>query len=110
MVHSFPTRRSSDLPSGEERVACHTKVWAAGVQASPLGAMLAAATGAQTDRAGRVEVLPDCTLPGHPEVFVIGDLMSLNKLPGVAEVAMQSGMHAARTIKRRLRGDTESKP
>src|SRR5436190_10857840 len=82
-------------PSGEERVACHTKVWSAGVQASPLGAILAAACGAQTDRAGRVEVLPDCTLPGHPEVFVIGDMMSLNDLPGVAEVAMQSGIHAA---------------
>ena len=51
---------------------------------------------------------PDCTLPGHPEVFVIGDLMALDELPGVAEVAMQSGMHAAQTIKRRLRGDAES--
>jgi NADH dehydrogenase len=97
-------------PNGEERVACHTKVWAAGVQASPLGKMLAEATGAQTDRAGHVEVLADCTLPGHPEVFVVGDMMSLNKLPGVAEVAMQSGIHAARTIKRRLKGDTSAKP
>jgi NADH dehydrogenase FAD-containing subunit len=52
-----------------------------------------------------VAVLADCTLPGHPEVFVIGDLMSLNHLPGVAEVAMQSGRHAAHTIVRRLRGD-----
>ena len=92
-------------PDGEEHVACHTKVWSAGVQASPLGAMLAEATGAGTDRAGHVEVLPDCTLPGHPEVFVVGDMMSLNGLPGVAEVAMQSGIHAARTIKRRLQGD-----
>jgi NADH:ubiquinone reductase (H+-translocating) len=96
--------------NGEERISCHTKVWAAGVQASPLGAMLAAATGAGTDRAGHVEVLPDCTLPGHPEVFVVGDLMSLNKLPGVAEVAMQSGIHAARTIKRRLDGDSSARP
>jgi NADH dehydrogenase len=110
VTHVAPEAIVVDGPDGEERVACHTKVWAAGVQASPLGAMLAAATGAQTDRAGRVEVLPDCTLPGRPEVFVVGDLMSLNKLPGVAEVAMQSGMHAARTIKRRLRGDTASKP
>jgi len=92
-------------PDGEEHVACHTKVWAAGVQASPLGAMLAQATGAGTDRAGHVEVLPDCTLPGHSEVFVVGDLMALNELPGVAEVAMQSGVHAARTIRRRLSGD-----
>ncbi|HME02462.1 MAG TPA: NAD(P)/FAD-dependent oxidoreductase [Solirubrobacteraceae bacterium] len=97
-------------PNGEERVPCHTKVWSAGVQASPLGAMLAAATGAGTDRAGHVEVLPDCTLPDHPEVFVVGDMMSLNGLPGVAEVAMQSGIHAARTIKRRLQGDSSAKP
>ncbi|MGO9488656.1 MAG: NAD(P)/FAD-dependent oxidoreductase [Solirubrobacteraceae bacterium] len=95
---------------GEERVPCHTKVWSAGVQASPLGAMLADATGAGSDRAGHVEVLPDCTLPGHPEVFVIGDLMALNDLPGVAEVAMQSGIHASRTIKRRLEGDATAKP
>jgi NADH dehydrogenase len=53
-----------------------------------------------------VSVLPDCTLPGHPEVFVVGDLMRLNHLPGVAEVAMQSGTQAARTVARRLRGDT----
>jgi NADH:ubiquinone reductase (H+-translocating) len=97
-------------PNGEERVACHTKVWSAGVQASPLGAMLAEASGAATDRAGHVEVLPDCTLPGHPDVFVVGDMMSLNGLPGVAEVAMQSGIHAARTIKRRIGGDSSAKP
>ncbi len=95
---------------GEERIACHTKVWSAGVQASPLAGMLAAATGAGTDRAGHIEVLPDCTLPGHPEVFVVGDMMSLNGLPGVAEVAMQSGIHAARTIKHRVEGQTTSKP
>jgi NADH:ubiquinone reductase (H+-translocating) len=97
-------------PDGEERVACHTKVWSAGVQASPLGAMLAESSGAETDRAGHVKVLPDCTLPGHPEVFVVGDLMALNRLPGVAEVAMQSGIHAARTIRRRLRGNADAKP
>ena len=56
------------------------------------------------DRAGRIEVLDDCTLPGHPEVFAVGDMMALNGLPGVAEVAMQSGIHAANTIKRRLHG------
>ena len=97
-------------PGGEERIACHTRVWAAGVQASPLAALLAEATGAGTDRAGHIEVLPDCTLPGHPEVFAVGDMMSLNGLPGVAEVAMQSGIHAARTIKRRLGGDATAKP
>jgi NADH:quinone reductase (non-electrogenic) len=96
-------------PDGEERYRTRTKVWAAGVQASPLGAMVADASGAKTDRAGRVLVLPDCTLPGHPEVFVIGDLMALDHLPGVAEVAMQSGIHAATTIKRRLRADASAK-
>jgi NADH:ubiquinone reductase (H+-translocating) len=115
-MHSRVTDVKADAiivegPDGEERVACHTKVWSAGVQASPLGALLAEASGAGTDRAGHVEVLPDCTLPGHPEVFVVGDLMSLNGLPGVAEVAMQSGIHAARTIKRRVEGhDEEAKP
>ena len=99
------------VKSGDEerRIPARTKVWAAGVQASPLARMLGEATGAEVDRAGRVSVLPDCTLPGHPEVFAIGDLMSLNKLPGVAEVAMQQGLHASSTIKRRLDGK-EPKP
>ena len=92
-----------------ERVAARTKVWAAGVQASPLAKMLADATGADCDRAGRVAVQPDCSLPGHPEVFAIGDMAGLNNLPGVAEVAMQQGIHASRTIERRLRGE-ESTP
>jgi NADH:ubiquinone reductase (H+-translocating) len=114
-MHSRVTDVTADgivvqRPEGEERVACRTKVWAAGVQASPLAAVLAEATGAKTDRAGHVQVEPDCTLPGRPEVFVVGDMMALDRLPGVAEVAMQSGMHAARTIKRRLGGDTQAKP
>jgi NADH dehydrogenase len=87
------------------RYEARTIVWTAGVAASPLGRLLGAASDAKTDRAGRVEVLPDCTLPGRPEVFVIGDMMSLDKLPGVAEVAMQSGLHAARTIRHRLKGE-----
>jgi NADH dehydrogenase len=91
------------------RIAAGTKVWAAGVEASPLGGMLAASTGVELDRAGRVKVEPDCTVPGHPEIFVVGDLMSMG-LPGVAEVAMQSGAHAADTIERRLSGDTQRRP
>jgi NADH dehydrogenase len=87
-----------------ERIEARTKIWAAGVQASPLGELLAERAGASLDRAGRVEVQPDLTLPGHPELFVVGDLMALDRLPGVAEVAIQSGRHAARTIARRLRG------
>ena len=89
----------------QERLLARTKIWAAGVQASPLAGLLAQASGASCDRAGRIAVLDDCTLPGHPEVFVIGDMMALDDLPGVAEVAMQSGIHAANTIKRRLRGE-----
>ena len=88
-----------------ERFASRTKVWAAGMTASPLGRMLAGAGGAETDRMGRVKVAPDCSLPGHPEVFVVGDLMALDDLPGMAEVAMQSGRHAAETIVRRNKGD-----
>ena len=86
------------------RVDCGTVIWAAGVQASPLAGLLAEATGAETDRAGRIAVLPDLSLPGHPEVFAIGDMATLDNLPGVCEVAMQGGLHAANTIKRRLKG------
>jgi NADH:ubiquinone reductase (H+-translocating) len=92
------------------RIAAGTKVWAAGTSASPLGQQLAAATGASLDRAGRVQVAPDCSVPGYPEIFVVGDLMALDDLPALAEVAMQSGAHAARTIARRVHGDTATKP
>lgn len=81
-----------------ERIEAACKVWAAGVQASPLGAMLAEQSGAELDRAGRVKVRPDLTLPGHPEVFVLGDMVALDKLPGVAQVAIQSGRYAAGRI------------
>ncbi len=91
------------------RYECGTVIWAAGVQASPLAGLLAGATGAATDRAGRIAVLPDLSLPGHPEVVAIGDMASLDNLPGVCEVAMQGGLHAANTIKRRLKG-AESVP
>jgi NADH dehydrogenase len=91
-------------------IAARTKVWAAGVDASPLGRLVAEAAGADTDKAGRVKIQPDCSLPAHPEIFVIGDLMTHGELPGVAEVAMQQGRHAAKTIQRRLSGDTEVRP
>jgi NADH:ubiquinone reductase (H+-translocating) len=91
---------------GTSRVEARTVIWAAGVQASPLARLLADASGAQTDRAGRIEVLPDLTLPDHPEVFAIGDMASVNNLPGVAEVAMQGGLHAANTVLRRLKGES----
>ena len=90
--------------AGLEKVRARTKIWAAGVQASPLARMLAEATGAETDRAGRIAVLPDCTLPGHPDVFAIGDMVSLNKLPGVAQPAIQEGQYVGRVIRARLDG------
>ena len=83
---------------GDERIPAHNVFWAAGVAASPLGAAL----GAKLDRAGRVRVEADCTIAGRPEVFVIGDLAHVEQdgrmLPGVCQVAMQMGTHAARCI------------
>ena len=95
---------------GERRIPARTKIWAAGVQASPLAGMLAEATGAGTDRAGRVAVRPDCSLPGHPEVFAIGDMVSLNDLPGVAQPAIQEGTYVGRLIRARLAGQAHGKP
>ena len=93
----------------EEKLAAHTILWAAGVQASPLGRALAAATGAEIDRSGRVVVEADLTVPGHPEIFIIGDLASYKHqdgkpLPGVAPVAMQQGRFVAKLIRARLSG------
>jgi NADH:ubiquinone reductase (H+-translocating) len=96
-------------PTLSHRIDSRTKVWAAGVHASPLGAMLAKSGGFELASGGRVPVTSNCSLPGHPEVFVVGDMMSLNDLPGVAEVALQSGRHAAKEIERRVRGDTSTK-
>ena len=76
----------------------------AGVQASSLGATLAAQSGAPLDRAGRIGVNPDLTLPGHPEVFVVGDMIALDNLPGVAQVAIQGAKYAAKSIRRRVEG------
>jgi NADH dehydrogenase len=95
--------------TGLGRIDARVAVWAAGVQASPLAALLGDASGAAVDRGGRIETLPDLTVPGHPEVFAVGDMVSLNGLPGVAEVALQGSLHAANTIKRRLHGK-ETKP
>jgi NADH dehydrogenase len=91
------------------RIEARTKVWAAGVEPSPLGRVLAQAARLKLDRGGRVLVNPNCSLPGHPEGFVVGDMMALDGLPGVAEVAIQSGRHAAAEINRRLRGQAGTK-
>jgi NADH dehydrogenase len=93
--------------AGAERIDAGTVLWAAGVAASPLVKTL----GVPLDRAGRVIVEPDLSIPGHPEVFVVGDAAAfLEKggklLPGVAQTAMQGARHAARTILRRLRGES----
>jgi NADH dehydrogenase len=95
----------------DERFAARTVVWAAGVTASSMALRLAELTGAPQDRAGRVSVGPDLTLPGHPEVFALGDMVRVGDtlLPGVAPVAMQQGRYAAKVVRERLRG-RESKP
>jgi NADH:ubiquinone reductase (H+-translocating) len=99
-----------DKDGRTQRIEARTKVWAAGMAAAPLARQVAEATGAPTDRQGRVRVLPDCTVPGHPEIFVVGDGMALDDLPGLAEVAIQTGIHAALTIRRRAAGDQTSRP
>jgi NADH dehydrogenase len=99
-----------DSSGKRNRIETRTIVWAAGVRASALGATLASQSGAEMDRSGRIAVRPDCTLPNHPEVFVIGDMMTLNNYPGVAQVAMQQASYAAKEIRRRLRGQAPQKP
>jgi NADH dehydrogenase len=92
---------------GSDSLEAHNVFWAAGVAASPLGRLL----GVETDRAGRVRVQPDCSLPGHPEVFVIGDQALLveadgRQVPGVAQGAMQMGRHVANLIRGEQRGES----
>jgi NADH:ubiquinone reductase (H+-translocating) len=99
-----------DADGERRRIESVTKVWAAGVQASELGGQLAAQSGAALDRAGRIAVNDDLTLPGHPEVFVVGDMASLKGYPGVAQVAIQGSRYAAGQIKRRLAGRPEQGP
>jgi NADH dehydrogenase len=97
-------------PDGVDTIHARTRIWAAGVQASPLAKLVADKTGAATDRPGRIEVNPDCTVPGHPEIFAIGDMASVNKLPGVAQPAIQEGKYIAKVIKSRLAGGPDVGP
>jgi len=92
--------------SHRERIEARTLVWAAGVKASPLARRLADAADLSPDRAGRVPVEADLTLPGHPEVMAIGDMAAVadRPLPGIAPVAMQMGRHAGAAVKRRVAG------
>jgi NADH dehydrogenase len=94
-----------DKDGNERRIECACKVWSAGVQASPLGKMLAEQSeGTETDRAGRVVVEPDLSIKGHPNVFVVGDLMSVSGVPGMAQGAIQGAKYATKAIKRALAG------
>jgi len=98
---------------GSERIPARTVIWAAGVTASGMAAQLGELTGAELDRAGRVAVEPDLTLPGHPEVLALGDMVRVRGpdgapvvYPGVAPVAMQEGRYAAKAVRARLRRET----
>jgi NADH:ubiquinone reductase (H+-translocating) len=112
-AHSVTVRRADE---STDRIATRTIIWAAGVTASPLAGMLAQQAGIEVDRAGRLAVLGDLSVPGHPEVLALGDMVSVRQpdgsalvLPGVAPVAMQQGRYAARAIRDRLAG-REPKP
>jgi NADH dehydrogenase len=108
--------RGVAIDSGDgstDRIPARTVIWAAGVTASGLAAQLAEQSGAEVDRAGRITVEPDLTLPGHPEVMALGDMVlvraedgSVQPLLGVAPVAMQEGRYAAKAIRARLRGQS----
>ncbi len=110
VVDVTPERVVVSGADGESNVIpTRTVIWAAGVVASPLAATLAERAGVEVDRAGRIEVLPDFSLPGHPEVLAIGDMVTIRHgdgpaaaLPGLAPVAMQEGRYAARAIADRL--------
>ncbi|HJT89937.1 MAG TPA: NAD(P)/FAD-dependent oxidoreductase [Bryobacteraceae bacterium] len=103
------------VEGGPERLEAKTVLWAGGVQVSAFARILAEATGAQTDRGGRLKVNADLSLPGFPEIYVVGDLADAagrdgKPLPGVAQVAMQGGAYAARSIAARAKGQRETKP
>jgi NADH dehydrogenase len=103
--------------SGDESkfLRAKTVLWAGGVTANEFGRRLGERTKAETDRSGRIKVNPDLTIPNYPDIFIVGDLaLSLDKdgkpLPGVAQVAIQGGAYAARTIRDRLKGKKDTKP
>src|SRR5271154_348102 len=102
--HSVDQIDADGIVVAGERIASKTVIWTAGVAPSPAGKWL----NVETDRAGRVRIQKDLTVPGHPEIFVVGDTASLNQngkpLPGVAQVAMQQGRHAAKVIHNRIAG------
>jgi NADH dehydrogenase len=115
-MHSIVTNIDAtglDVRAQDGTVTHHeagTVLWTAGVEAPSVAAAIATATGAKQDRAGRIMVGDDLTIPDHPEILVTGDVMSLNKLPGVAEVAMQTGLYAGERIKHEVTGHMPTKP
>jgi NADH:ubiquinone reductase (H+-translocating) len=101
--------------SGHEHIASHTVIWAAGVAISDFGKQLATRTAAPTEKGGRIKVNPDLTVPGFPDIFVVGDLAFITMpdgkpLPGVAQVAMQGGAYSAKVIINRTKGVRDTKP
>ncbi len=106
---------SLKTPTGTDHIASHTVIWAAGVAVSDFARQLAKRTSVETDRAGHIKVAPDLTVPGYPDIYVVGDLALVTDpkgkpLPGVAQVAMQGGSYAARSIIKRVKGQAEQKP
>ena len=104
-----------EIDKRPDRIAAKTVIWAGGVTASPLGKLLASRTGAETDKGGRVKVKPDLTIADYPDIYVVGDLASANDanekpLPGLAQVAMQGGRYAAKSILRKVSGQAPSPP
>lgn len=101
-------------PAGVERIASRTVIWSAGVRASSFGDVLEKRAGAKRDRSGRVNVEPDCSVPSHPDIFVIGDLARFEQdgrpLAGVAQVAMQQGAYVAKLIAGRVAGHASPRP
>jgi len=104
-----------EIDKHPDRVAAKTVIWAGGVTASPLGKLLASRTSAETDKGGRVKVKPDLTIPNYPDIYVVGDLAASNDangkpLPGLAQVAMQGGRYAAKSILRKVNGQAAPPP
>jgi NADH dehydrogenase len=98
-----------DAAGGVTHYDAATVLWTAGVEAPDVARRLAAATGAETDRGGRIHVGRTCSVPSHPEIYVVGDTMHLDNLPGMAEVAMQSGHYVGKRIRRRVEGKPTDK-
>ncbi len=108
-AHGVSVTAASERGDTRERIPARTVLWAAGVRPTTFGRALAEATGARTDRVGRVVVAPDLSIPGHPEILVVGDLAAFQQqdgsfVPGVAQGAIQGGRHAAEVVRARLDG------